>query len=281
VDVTDVAGNAGTRQTFSTVDTQIPTINVLPVSGDDIIDQTEIAGGGLTISGDSEPGAQVTIVFGDVTLTTTVLGDGSWSVAMTADALAQPAGSYTLDITSRDDAGNEVSTQHIVQLQNGVAAPALMSLFAEPLVSNEMALTGTDGNDHFILNNLDFSRLDGGAGVDTLTLGDNVPTLNLAQLGFKVAHIEELDLGTSGKGSLTLDLDNALNLKDEPHEPLRITGDNGGEVTLLNTPEGIWSMSGFETLGGQVFDVYHNSALGAANTLGDLLIQDNIHVKMM
>ncbi|EPU0992492.1 hypothetical protein ACVULY_003234 [Cronobacter turicensis] len=90
-----------------------------------------------------------------------------------------------------------------------------------------------------------------------------------------------LDLGTSGKGSLTLDLDNALNLKDEPHEPLRITGDNGGEVTLLNTPEGIWSMTGFETLGGQVFDVYHNSALGAANTLGDLLIQDNIHVKMM
>ncbi|MDI7662251.1 hypothetical protein QLZ26_19380 [Cronobacter universalis] len=42
--------------------------------------------------------------------------------------------------------------------------------------------------------------------------------------------------GTSGKGSLTLDLDNALNLKDEP---LRITGDNGGEVKLLNTPEGI------------------------------------------
>lgn len=52
-------------------------------------------------------------------------------------------------------------------------------------------------------------------------------------------------------------------------------------MTLLNTPEGIWSMSGVETLGGQVFDVYHNSALGAANTLGDLLIQDNIHVKMM
>ncbi|ELY4303224.1 Ig-like domain-containing protein [Cronobacter turicensis] len=281
VDVTDVAGNAGTRQTFSTVDTQIPTINVLPVTGDDIIDQTEIAGGGLTISGDSEPGAEVTIVFGDVTLNTTVLGDGSWSVAITADALAQPAGSYTLDITARDDAGNEVITQHIVELQNGVATPALMSLFAEPLLSNEMALTGTDGNDHFILNSLDFSRLDGGAGVDTLTLGDKAPTLNLAQLGFKVAHIEVLDLGTSGKGSLTLDLDNALNLKDEPHEPLRITGDNGGEVTLLNTPEGIWSMTGFETLGGQVFDVYHNSALGAANTLGDLLIQDNIHVKMM
>ncbi|ALB53321.1 FIG00553945: hypothetical protein [Cronobacter universalis NCTC 9529] len=87
--------------------------------------------------------------------------------------------------------------------------------------------------------------------------------------------------GTSGKGSLTLNLDNALNLKDEPHEPLRITGDNGSEVKLLNTPEGIWSVSGFETPGGQVFDVYHNSALGAANTLGDLLIQENIQVKLM
>ncbi|ELY3468264.1 hypothetical protein SMX26_002875 [Cronobacter universalis] len=84
--------------------------------------------------------------------------------------------------------------------------------------------------------------------------------------------------GTSGKGSLTLELDNALNLKDEP---LRITGDNGGEVKLLNTPKGIWSVSGFETSGGQVFDVYHNSALGTANTLGDLLIQENIQVKLM
>ncbi|ELY7393706.1 hypothetical protein SOJ80_003960 [Cronobacter universalis] len=72
--------------------------------------------------------------------------------------------------------------------------------------------------------------------------------------------------GTSGKGSLTLNLDNALNLKDEP---------------LLNTPKGIWSVSGFETPGGQVFDVYHNSALGAANTLGGLLIQENIQVKLM
>ncbi|EKY3233599.1 Ig-like domain-containing protein [Cronobacter malonaticus] len=281
VDVTDVAGNAGSRQTFSTVDTVIPTIDVSPVTGDDIIDQTEIAGGGLVISGDSEPGAQVTVVFGNETLTTTVLGDGSWSVAISPDALAQPEGSYTLDISSRDDAGNEVSTQHTVQLQNGVPQPALMALFAEPLLASDMALTGTDGNDYFILNSLDFSRIDGGAGVDTLTLGEKLPTLNLAQLGFKVAHIDVLDLGTSGKGSLTLDLDNALNLKDDPHEPLRITGKNGGEVTLLNTPEGIWSVSGFETIGDRVFEVYHNSALGAANTLGDLLIQENVHVKLM
>lgn len=281
VDVTDVAGNAGSRQTFSTVDTVIPTVDVLPVTGDDIIDQTEIAGGGLLISGDSEPGAEVTVLFGSVTLTTTVLGDGSWSVAISPDALAQPEGSYTLDITSRDDAGNQVSTQHTVQLQNGVAPPALMGLFAEPLLISDVALTGTDGNDHFILNGLDFSRIDGGAGVDTLTLGDKLQTLNLAQLGFKVAHIDVLDLGTSGKGSLTLNLDNALNLKDDPHEPLRITGDNGGEVTLLNTPEGIWSVSGVETIGDHVFDVYHNSALGSTNTLGDLLIQENVHVKLM
>ncbi|EOT1259124.1 Ig-like domain-containing protein [Cronobacter sakazakii] len=281
VDVTDVAGNAGSRQTFSTVDTVIPTVDVLPVTGDDIIDQTEIAGGGLVISGDSEPGAEVTVLFGSVTLTTTVLGDGSWSVAISPDALAQPEGSYTLDITSRDDAGNQVSTQHTVQLQNGVAPPALMALFAEPLLISDVALTGTDGNDHFILNSLDFSRIDGGAGVDTLTLGDKLQTLNLAQLGFKVAHIDVLDLGTSGKGSLTLNLDNALNLKDDPHEPLRITGDNGGEVTLLNTPAGIWSVSGVETIGDHVFDIYHNSALGSTNTLGDLLIQENVHVKLM
>ncbi|WP_369833829.1 Ig-like domain-containing protein [Cronobacter dublinensis] len=281
VDVTDVAGNAGSRQTFSTIDTQTPGINVTPVTGDDIIDQDEIAGGGLTIAGDSEPGSQVTIVFGSETLTTTVLGDGSWSVAITPDALAQPAGSYTLDITSRDNAGNEVATQHTVQLQNGVAPQALMAMFAEPLLSSTMAMTGTDDNDTFILNEPDVIRLDGGAGVDTLTLGEKVSTLDLAQLGFRVAHIEVLDPGSNGKGSLTLNLDNALNLKDDPHEPLRITGENGGEVTLLNTPEGIWSMSGSETFGGQAFEVYHNSALAQANTLGDLLIQENILVKLM
>ncbi|ROW50358.1 hypothetical protein C3E80_22035, partial [Cronobacter malonaticus] len=77
---------------------------------------------------------------------------GSWSVAISPDALAQPEGSYTLDITSRDDAGNQVSTQHTVQLQNGVAPPALMALFAEPLLISDVALTGTDGNNHFILN---------------------------------------------------------------------------------------------------------------------------------
>ncbi|KWV09129.1 hypothetical protein AGE09_23530 [Salmonella enterica subsp. enterica serovar Kentucky] len=90
-----------------------------------------------------------------------------------------------------------------------------------------------------------------------------------------------LALGTSGNGSLTLNIDNALNLKDDPHEPLRITGENGGEVTLLNTPEGIWSVSGVENIGDHVFDVYHNSALGSTNTLGDLLIQENVHVKLM
>ncbi|KAB0883678.1 Ig-like domain-containing protein [Cronobacter muytjensii] len=256
VDITDVAGNAGTRQTFSTIDTQTPTINVAPVTGDDIIDQTEIASGELTMGGDSEPGAQITIIFGSETLTTTALGDGSWSVALTPAALSQPAGSYTLDVTARDDAGNTITTQHVVQLQNAdaLASPAVASLSALNL--NDAIAAGVQ---------------------EPAQDADNAlpQTLTLAQLGFTDSTINALNADASGEASLRSD--SLITFTDDVQYPQRIPAEEkDGQTTLLNMPESLWEISGERVTDDRLFDVYHNGASGADNTLGDLLIQENI-----
>ncbi len=74
-----------------------------------------------TLSGDSEPGAQITVVIAGQTLTTVAGADGTWSV--TPIALAD--GPHTAVVTARDAAGNASSQSVAVVVDT--AAPALDS----------------------------------------------------------------------------------------------------------------------------------------------------------
>ena len=128
---------------------------------------------------------------------------------------------------------------------------------------------------------MDFSHIDGGAGTDTLVLNGEHLTLDLTSLGLKVEHIEIIDLGKAGNNSIKLDLNEALNITDKQTDDLLIKGTLGDQVTLANGDGGIWATTGQRTVGGQTYDVYHNSALSSENTLGDVLIQHNLQVHVV
>ncbi|MBP2167601.1 hypothetical protein J2125_000793 [Erwinia toletana] len=142
-------------------------------------------------------------------------------------------------------------------------------------------VTGSLGDDTVTVNNLNFEHIDGGAGTDTLVLGGEHMALDLTALGLKVEHIEVLDLGASGTNSVKLDLNEALKLTDTQNEDLLIKGADGSQVTLSNTDGGVWATVGQRTVDGQVFDVYHNSALTSDNSLGDVLVQHNLQVHVV
>jgi hypothetical protein len=140
---------------------------------------------------------------------------------------------------------------------------------------------GSSGNDVIHVNALDFLSIDGGAGIDTLELDGKNLNLDLTALGLKVQHIDIFDLGTSGTNSITLDLHEALNVKDAASDNLLIKGSVGDQVNLTQAEGGTWSSVGQRTVDGQVFDVYHNSALESGNTLGDVLVQQGLHVNLV
>lgn len=143
------------------------------------------------------------------------------------------------------------------------------------------SVTGSSGEDLVMLNTLNFDHIDGGAGTDTLMLtGDNM-VLDLTSLGLKIENVEIIDLGNAGNNSIKLDLYEALNLTDNPEEDLMIKGVTGDRVTLTNGDEGVWATAGQRTVDGQVYDVYHNSALSSDNTLGDVLVQHNLQVHVV
>jgi ribosomal 50S subunit-recycling heat shock protein len=140
-------------------------------------------------------------------------------------------------------------------------------------------VVGTAGNDLIIVDTLDFGHIDGGTGVDTLQLGGTNQHLDLTLLGFKVDHIDIFDLGNSGTNSITLNLHEALTVKDSPQDEVIIKGGEGSLVNLVTGSDGAWAETGQRTVDGLTFDVYHNASLASTNTLGDVLVQHGLHVQ--
>ncbi|KHN53958.1 Ig-like domain-containing protein [Pectobacterium fontis] len=151
---------------------------------------------------------------------------------------------------------------------------------ADGSVQTGMEVEGSDGDDLITLSTLDFTRIDGGDGIDTLVLNGTELNLDLTVLGLKVDNVEIFDLGQNGANSITLDLDRALNITDQPEDDLRIVGGEGNQVNLI-PGEGAWSTVGQRDIEGQRFDVYHHSSLGNANSLGDVLVQQGLLVNMV
>lgn len=142
-------------------------------------------------------------------------------------------------------------------------------------------VTGSSGDDTVTISDLNFTHIDGGAGTDTLVLDGEHIQLDLTALGLKIENIEILNLGDSGTNSVKLDLDEALNITDKPQDDLLIKGADGNQVTLSNNGDGVWNTIGQREVNGELYDIYHNSALAADNTLGDVLVQHNLQVHVV
>ncbi|MFL9667796.1 Ig-like domain-containing protein [Variovorax sp. AB1(2024)] len=147
---------------------------------------------------------------------------------------------------------------------------------------------GGAGNDRIHIEEINgVVRVDGGLGIDTLVVDASNITLDLAALGLKVKGFENFDLGTgaANKGNaLKLRLSDVLNQQSSTgtvngtgQGHLRVTGDSDDTVQLLHGSDK-WSNTGSRTVDGVNYNIYHNSTMDSANTLGDIWIQQGISV---
>ncbi|MGL5388968.1 MAG: Ig-like domain-containing protein [Serratia sp. (in: enterobacteria)] len=219
--------------------------------------------------------AQVASVQHATTETSTPTSEAS-STQTTTDTSEPVASTLVVNPTLPVDTASETKVEDTTFSIGGVTIN-----LADGTTASGDTIHGSSGNDVIHVNALDFLSIDGGAGIDTLELDGKNLNLDLTALGLKVQHIDIFDLGTSGTNSITLDLHEALNVKDAASDNLLIKGSIGDQVNLTQGEGGTWSSVGQRTVDGQVFDVYHNSALESGNTLGDVLVQQGLHVNLV
>lgn len=144
---TDASGNSTTSTDTLVVDTVAPVINFNTVEGDNVINAVE-ASNGVTLTGTGEAGASIVVTFQGQQQTTTVAGDGSWSVNYAASSIA--AGTYSSDfsVVSTDAAGNSTTSTHTVTVDTETTASVNGPIAGDNVINGTeqsagVTLTGT------------------------------------------------------------------------------------------------------------------------------------------
>jgi len=207
--------------------------------------------------------------------------DESSAHVAVASTLITEADTVTPVGSSENAAANDAAVAAAPAEEAGYTIGGVVITLADGSTIEGATVTGSSGADIVTVSDLNFTHIDGGAGTDTLVLNGEHLSLDLTALGLKVEHIEVLDLGKTGTNSVKLDLNEALNITDKQSDDLLIKGADGSQVTLANSNGGIWEVTGERTVEGRVFEIYHNSALTSDNTLGDVLVQQNLQVHVM
>lgn len=207
--------------------------------------------------------------------------DESSAHVAVASTLITEADTVTPVSSSENAAANDAAVAAAPAEEVGYTIGGVVITLADGSTIEGAAVTGSSGADIVTVSDLNFTHIDGGAGTDTLVLNGEHLSLDLTALGLKVEHIEVLDLGKTGTNSVKLDLNEALNITDKQSDDLLIKGADGSQVTLANSNGGIWEVTGERTVEGRVFEIYHNSALTSDNTLGDVLVQQNLQVHVV
>lgn len=169
----------------------------------------------------------------------------------------------TGDISTMGGAGDDM-------LAGTTAADSLVGAQGDDvLVGNGGAdvLYGGAGDDILAVGDLDFSRIDGGGGADTLQIDGSGLALDLTSLGNEVIRgIERVDLTGSGDNALTLAVTDVLAISDESND-LFVGGDAGDQVTAV----GAWQSEGPVTVDGVSYTVYSVAGVAAA-----LYVEDDV-----
>ncbi len=120
VSATDASGNAGTITDIAQVDTVAPALTVLPLTGDDKLNLTELGQDQVLngISSTSERGQLVTVTLNGKTYTTAVGDDGNWQVTLpAADLTLLGNGPHAITVSLSDAAGNTTTITHNVDVK--------------------------------------------------------------------------------------------------------------------------------------------------------------------
>ncbi|MGG5215575.1 Ig-like domain-containing protein [Rahnella variigena] len=199
----------------------------------------------------------------------------------TDTSVTHAASTLTDPLVTADTSASTTTTHDTTTADTTAHADTAFSIggITIDLTATDGVAIGGAGDDTISVHTLDFSQIDGGTGVDTLLLAGTNQHLDLTVLGLKVEHIDIFDLGNSGTNSISLNLHEALNVKDNPTDEVIIKGGEGSLVNLQMGTDGAWNETGQRTVDGLTFDVYHNASMDTSNTLGDVLVQHGLHVQ--
>jgi hypothetical protein len=184
-------------------------------------------------------------------------------------------GSYTVTLDANGDSNlTIVSSDELSSDERGFIVASVTSTDTEHNDTATTTIAGSD-NDTITIDNSD--SVDGGAGLDTLLLQDDITLDFLDSNIATIKNVEKIDLGNNGDHSiLNLSLEDVLDMTDANHT-LTILGDSSNDVvSVLNDGENVWSKGGQVVENGHTFDVYTNSGDSSVILKIEDIITDSI-----
>lgn len=152
--ITDLAGNEGSHEIWSSIDTSNDSISISIVALDNQINRLE-ASQPLTISGSTvnvTPGESVTVTLNGKTYTGTIAANGSWSVIIdSSDMLALPDGTTTITASVANPSDVPVTASRDIDIHiNNLPQPTIDPPFGDGILNiieaaSGQSLTGKTG----------------------------------------------------------------------------------------------------------------------------------------
>lgn len=139
-----------------------------------------------------------------------------------------------------------------------------------------MALGG-DGNDVIKVVSLDFARIDGGSGTDTLVLEGHGLSLDLSVMKNRVAGFEKFELGNDNHMSVKFDdvlrMGEVDLMASDGKKQMSINGSVGSSVDLSQYSSSPWSESK-ASVDGHSYKVFTSSSV-------ELWVEDAVKVNLV
>lgn len=240
VTASDPAGNKTVDTERVQVNTAVPVYTLDPLAGDGIIDSAEVAQP-LKISGTGTTGDSISVTIGGETLTTTVDGEGKWSVTAPVTALnTLTPGDNTVSVVVTSPAGNSVS-----QNANVILDPTIVN----PLLVNPVA-----GDD--VVN-----ALEAGAGV---TVTGSVPEGTTTVVVTFNGQPYTATVGSDGQWSAVIPSGAFTGLADNGYTLSVVATPQSGDVVTVNRPIVLDTTPSQPTINLPFGDGYLNAAEAAA-----------------